>query len=175
MATTVRQGQVSHLIVEAAGLDLAQALGVFVKGDEPLPVSCALADLQADKGVLTTRTFVVDTPDSTVWAEGSISMKDEALDLKATVAPKDFSPLALRTPVQVKGAFNAPKVSIEKAPLARRVAGAALLALVNPVAALLPLFDKGEDDGSDSCNQLVARAREAAREGRSPVDKKKGQ
>lgn len=175
VATTVRQGQVSHLIVEAAGLDLAQALGVFVKGDEPLPVSCALADLKADKGVLTTRTFVVDTPDSTVWAEGSISMKDEALDLKATVAPKDFSPLALRTPVQVKGAFNAPKVSIEKAPLARRAAGAALLALVNPVAALLPLFDKGEDDGSDSCNQLVARAREAAREGRSPADKKKGQ
>jgi uncharacterized protein involved in outer membrane biogenesis len=175
VATTVRQGQVSHLIVEAAGLDLAQALGVFVKGDEPLPVSCALADLKADKGVLTTRTFVVDTPDSTVWAEGSISMRDEALDLKATVAPKDFSPLALRTPVHVKGAFNAPRISVEKAPLARRVAGAALLALVNPVAALLPLFDKGENDDGDSCNELVARARKAAREGRSPADKKKGQ
>lgn len=175
VATTVRQGQVSHLIVEAAGLDLAQALGVFIKGDKPLPVSCALADLKADKGVLTTRTLVVDTPDSTVWAEGSVSMKDEALDLKATVAPKDFSPLALRTPVHVKGAFNAPKISVEKGPLARRIAGAALLALVNPIAAVLPLFDKGENDEGDSCNELVARAREAAREGKSPVDKKKGQ
>lgn len=174
VATTVRQGQVSHLIVEAAGLDLAQALGVFVKGDKPLPVSCALADLKAEKGVLTTRTLVVDTPDSTVWAEGSVSMKDEALDLKATVSPKDFSPLALRTPVHVKGAFNAPKISVEKAPLARRVAGAALLALANPVAAVLPLFDKGEGDEGDSCNELVARAREAAREGKSPADKKKG-
>ncbi|HEY0817303.1 MAG TPA: AsmA family protein [Rhizobacter sp.] len=174
VATTVRQGQISHLVVEAAGLDIAQALGVFVKGDKPLPVSCALADLKAEKGVLTTRTLVVDTPDSTVWAEGSVSMKDEALDLKATVAPKDFSPLALRTPVHVKGAFNAPKISVEKAPLARRVAGAALLALVNPVAAVLPLFDKGENDEADSCNELVARAREAAREGKSPADKKKG-
>lgn len=174
VATTVRQGQVSHLIVEAAGLDVAQALGVFIKGDDPLPVSCALADLKADKGVLTTRTLVVDTPDSTVWAEGSVSMKDEALDLKATVAPKDFSPLALRTPVHVKGAFNAPRVSVEKAPLARRVAGAALLALVNPIATVLPLFDKGENDEGDSCHELVARAREAAREGRSPADKKKG-
>ncbi len=173
VATTIRKGQVSHLIIEAAGLDLAQALGVFIKGDKPLPVSCALADLKAEKGVLTTRTLVVDTSDSTVWAEGSISMKDEALDLKATVAPKDFSPLALRTPVHVKGAFNAPKISIEKAPLARRVAGAALLAVVNPIAALLPLFDKGENDDPDSCNELVARAREAAREGKSPADKKK--
>jgi uncharacterized protein involved in outer membrane biogenesis len=172
VVTTVRQGQVSHLIVEAAGLDIAQALGVFVKGDKPLPVSCALADLKAEKGVLTTRTFVVDTPDSTVWAEGSVSMKDEALDLKATVAPKDFSPLALRTPLHVKGAFKAPKVSVEKAPLARRVAGAALLALVNPIAAVLPLLDKGENEEGDSCNALVARAREAAREGRSPADRK---
>ncbi len=174
IATTVRQGRISHLVVEAAGLDIAQALGVLVKGDEPLPVTCALADLQAEQGVLKTRTFVVDTPDSTVWAEGTVSLKDESLDLKASVAPKDFSPLALRTPVHVKGAFNAPEISVEKAPLARRVAGAALMALATPVAAVLPLFDKGEDDEGDSCNELVAKAREAAREGRSPVDDKKG-
>jgi uncharacterized protein involved in outer membrane biogenesis len=174
VATTLRQGRISHLAIEAAGLDIAQALGVLIKGDKPLPVSCALADLQADKGVLKTRTFVVDTPDSTVWAEGTVSLKDEALDLKATVAPKDFSVLALRTPVHVKGAFNAPKISVEKAPLVRRVAGAALLALANPIAAVLPLFDKGETDEGDSCNQLVAKAREAAREGKSPVDDKKG-
>lgn len=174
IATTVRQGRISHLAVEAAGLDIAQALGVLIKGDKPLPVSCALADLQAGKGVLKARTFVIDTPDSTVWAEGTVSLKDESLDLKATVAPKDFSPLALRTPVFLKGAFNAPKVSVEKAPLARRVAGAALLALANPIAAVLPFFDKGENDEGDSCNQLLAKAREAAREGKSPVEDKKG-
>lgn len=174
VATTLRQGRISHLAIEAAGLDIAQALGVLVKGDQLLPVSCALADLQADKGVLKTRTFVVDTPDSTVWAEGSVSMKDEQLDLKATVSPKDFSPLALRTPIHVRGQFNAPSISIEKAPLARRVAGAALLALVNPIAALLPLFDRGENDEGDSCNELVARAREAARTGTSPAEPKKG-
>lgn len=174
VATTLRQGRISHLAIEAAGLDIAQALGVLVKGDQLLPVRCALADLQADKGVLKTRTFVVDTPDSTVWAEGSVSMKDEQLDLKATVSPKDFSPLALRTPIHVRGQFNAPSISIEKAPLARRVAGAALLALVNPIAALLPLFDRGENDEGDSCNELVARAREAARTGTSPAEPKKG-
>lgn len=173
VSTTLRQGRLSHLIVEAAGIDLAQAIGVLVKGDEPLPVTCALADLQARQGVLQPRAFVIDTPDSTVWAEGSVSLKDEALDLKATVAPKDFSPLALRTPVHVKGQFNAPKISVEKAPLARKLASAALLALVNPLAAVLPLFDKGEgDDGADTCGELLARAREAARTGTSPAEGK---
>lgn len=172
VTTSLRRGQVSHLIIEAAGLDIAQALGVFVKGDKPLPVSCALADLQAEKGVLRPRAFVVDTSDSIVWVEGSVSLKDEAMDLKATVSPKDFSPLALRTPLHVKGHFNAPKISVEKAPLARRIAGAALLALVNPLATVIPLFDRGENEGeADSCAELLARARDAAREGRSPADK----
>jgi AsmA family protein len=174
VTTSLRHGQVSHLVIEAAGLDIAQALGVLVKGDKPLAVSCALADLQAEKGVLRPRALVVDTTDSTVWVEGSLSLKDEALDLKATVSPKDFSPLALRTPLHVKGHFNDPKISLEKAPLARKVAGAALLALINPLAALVPLLDKGEnEDEGDTCAQLLARAQEAAREGRSPADKPK--
>jgi AsmA family protein len=170
LSTTLRHGQVSHLAIEAAGLDLAQALGVLVKGDEPLPVTCAIADMQARQGVLRPNAFVVDTRDSTLWAEGQVSLKDETLDVKATVSPKDFSPLALRTPVMVKGPFKDPHLSVEKAPLARKIAGAALLALVNPLAAVVPLVDRGgDDDGADSCAQLLAKAKEAAREGRSPA------
>ncbi|MBX3618804.1 MAG: AsmA family protein [Rhizobacter sp.] len=166
VATTLRHGEISHLAVEAAGIDLAQALGVLVKGDEPLPVTCALADLKAQRGVLHPRALVVDTRDSTIWAEGQVSLKDEALDLKATVAPKDFSPLALRTPVHVKGHFKSPQVSVEKAPLARKLAGAVLLGLINPLAAIVPLIDKGDDgDGPDSCAQLLERARQASQGG----------
>ncbi|MET0336008.1 MAG: AsmA family protein, partial [Rhizobacter sp.] len=174
VSTSLRQGRVSHLAIEAVGIDIAQALGVLVKGDKPLPVSCALADLKAEKGVFQTQAFVVDTPDSTVWAEGAVSLKDETLDMKASVSPKDFSPLALRTPLHVKGQFNAPKISVEKAPLARKIAGVALAAFVAPLAAIVPLVDRGEnDDGADSCAQLLAKAREAARTGTSPADKKK--
>ena len=32
----------------------------------------------------------------------SISLVDESLDLRAVTSPKDFSPLALRTPVLVR-------------------------------------------------------------------------
>jgi uncharacterized protein involved in outer membrane biogenesis len=37
----VRDGTLSHLVTEALGLDLAQALGVAIKGDDSLPLLCA--------------------------------------------------------------------------------------------------------------------------------------
>lgn len=166
IATTLRRGQVSHLVIEGAGLDIAQALGVLLKGDTALPVSCALADMRAERGVLRPRAFVVDTGDSTLWADGSISLKDETLDMRVLVAPKDFSPLALRVPLNVKGAFNAPRVSVEKGRLAAKLGGAALLSLINPLAALIPLIDPGAGGDTaegDSCLQLLERAREAGR------------
>lgn len=162
VTTSLRHGRVSHLAVEAAGLDIAEALGVLIKGDDLLDVSCALADLRAEQGVLRPRALVIDTSDSTLWADGSISMKDETLDLRAVVTPKDFSPLALRTPLHVKGPFNAPRVSVEKGPLVRKVASAILLSLLTPLAALVPMVDTGgADEGSDSCAALLARARQA--------------
>jgi uncharacterized protein involved in outer membrane biogenesis len=157
----LREGSISHLVVEAAGLDIAQALGVMIKGDDALPIDCAVADLAAEKGVLRPRVLVIDTSDSTVWSEGSLSLANEALDLRLLVSPKDFSPLALRTPVHVRGSFAEPAVSIEKGPLARRVGAAALLALLNPLAAVIPFFDAASSDdaqrGAQACQALAAR------------------
>jgi uncharacterized protein involved in outer membrane biogenesis len=165
----LRDASISHLLIEAAGLDVAQALGVMIKGDDALPVDCAVADLAAEHGVLRPRVLVLDTRDSTVWSEGSLSLANEALDLRLLVSPKDFSPLALRTPVHLRGSFANPAISIEKAPLAGRVGAAALLALLNPLAAVIPFFDTGSNDdaqrGAQTCQALTARlnARTSAR------------
>ncbi len=142
--TELRKGSVSHLAIELAGLDLAESLGVLLKGDDALPVECAVADLNATKGLFHPRLLVVDTTASTVWVDGSVSLATEALDLRAVVSPKDFSLLALRTPLRVRGTFAEPKISLEKKPLARQLAGALLLSLVNPLAAWLPLVDRGD-------------------------------
>lgn len=162
--THLDDGKLSHLIVEAAGIDLAQALGVFVSGDKALPVQCALADLQADKGVLQPRAMVVDTGDSNMWITGNLSLLKETLDLRAVVSPKDFSPLALRTPVRIQGTFGAPEISIEKAPLARKIGAAVMLGLINPLAAIIPLVDVGEDDPqAKGCPELLRRVHQISR------------
>lgn len=140
------RGSISHLVVEGAGIDIAQALGVMLRGDRPLQVQCGAADLVLRDGVVTPKVLLVDTTDSTLWAEGSLSLATERLALVARVEPKDFSPLALRTPLRVDGTLGQPKVSLEKGPLVRRIVPSALLAMLHPLAGLLPLMDAGDDD-----------------------------
>ena len=139
-------GAVSHLVVEAAGIDFAQALGVLVQKDDALPLGCAVADLDVAAGALRPRVMVIDTTDSAVWIDGSLSLAAESLDLRAVISPKDFSPLTLRAPVHVRGSFADPEVSLDKAKLGGQVAASVLLALLNPLAALIPLIDTGDSD-----------------------------
>jgi uncharacterized protein involved in outer membrane biogenesis len=152
--TELHGGEVSHLAIEAAGLDLAQSLGVMLQGDDALPVSCAVADLTADRGVFRTRVMVLDTTDSTLWIDGTLSLASEALDLRVVVSPKDASPLALRTPLRVRGSLAQPLVSIEKGGLGRTLASSFLLGLLNPLAALIPLIDPG--DAADAGRSAAA-------------------
>ena len=160
--TELSEGAVSHLGVEIAGLDVAGALGVLFKGDDALPIQCAVADLVVDNGIFRPRVMVIDTENSAIWVEGSLSLATESLDLHAVVMPKDFSPLTLRTPLRVTGKFGNPEVSLDKAPLGRKLASAFLLGLINPLAALLPLVDTGDEKaasrGAEGCRKLMERA-----------------
>jgi uncharacterized protein involved in outer membrane biogenesis len=164
--TRLHAGTLSHLWIEMAGLDVAQALGVAMKGDDALPVLCAVVDLTADQGVLRPRLAVLDTPDSTLLMDGSISLASEAIALQLSVSPKDFSPLALRSPLKITGTLGAPEVSVQKSAVLARVAAAGVLAFINPLAALIPLVDPGERDQAEreaaGCRELSARMKQRA-------------
>ena len=158
------QGTLSHLVVEAAGLDIAEGLGLLLRGDDALKVDCGAADLRVRDGRVTPQVMLVDTSDSTLWVTGDLSLADERLQLVAHVQPKDFSPLTLRTPLHIDGTLAAPVLTLEKGPLLRRVVPAALLAMINPLAALLPLLDPGSTDAvaAAGCQALMPRPRSKA-------------
>ena len=160
----VRDGTVSHILVEAAGIDVAQALGVFVKGDDKLPMQCALAQFDLVNGKVMPEVFVIDTKDTTMLIDGDLSLATESLDLRMTAHPHDFSPLALRTPVKVTGTFDDPHIRPEAKPLIKRGAAAAALSLVNPLAALLALVDFKQQE-RDVCTTAVAHVDGAAKAG----------
>ena len=153
----VANGQLSHTLVELAGLDIAQALGVFVKGDELLPMQCAAFQFDAAKGVLTTRTGVIDTTDTTFLLDGNIGLRDEKLSLVLVQEPKDWSPFSLRSPITVRGSLGSPSVGVEPKPLAIKAAAALALGVINPLAAILPFFEFGEDKPTAGCQQTVER------------------
>jgi uncharacterized protein involved in outer membrane biogenesis len=148
----LRDGTLSHLVTEGAGLDIAQALGVAMSGDEALPLRCGLLDLKMKDGRVDVSRGVLDNRDSTILIGGRLSLRDESLELVARARPKDATFASLRSPVTVTGPFNAPRVGIQAPKVAGRVIGAVVLgAVVAPVAALLPLIDLGDRPKSDPC------------------------
>ena len=108
-------GEVSGLLIELAGLDVAETLGVLVRGDNPVPIRCAVVDLHGQDGQMGVQTLVLDTTDTVIFGEGKIDFRDEQLDLILTPVPKDFSPLSLRSFIRVGGSFK--KVSVFPDPI----------------------------------------------------------
>jgi len=142
----VRDGEVSHLMVEAMGLDVAEGLGRLIVGDDRLPMHCAVTRVVAAHGQVVPEVAVIDTRDSTVLVSGAVSLADELLALKLTTKPKDMSPLTLRSPVRLEGTFANPQVRLEAGRISLKLLAAAALASVTPLAGLIPLIDIGDRD-----------------------------
>lgn len=151
----VKDGAISHLLLELMGLDAAQALGVAVSGDSDLPMRCAVAHLKVKDGLIQPEVAVIDTTDTTVLVTGELSLVNERLAIVLTAKPKDFSLVSLRSPVLIEGSFAHPQVSINATSVGLKLAGAAVLAAaVAPVAGLLALFDMGETEKQVCSNAL---------------------
>jgi uncharacterized protein involved in outer membrane biogenesis len=99
-------GEISELLVRLAGLDVARTLGVLVRGDKPIPIRCALLDLQGENGRMGVQTLVFDTANSVVTGEGMIDLRDEKVNMVVIPEPKNFSPLSLRSFIRVTGGFK---------------------------------------------------------------------
>ena len=154
----VNGGRVSLLLVELLGLDLAEAVMLLGTRNRQIGLRCAVADLTVKDGVATPQAFVIDTSDTVVTVAGPIDLRREHLDLVFRPEPKDMSIFALRSPIHLQGAFKDPAVRPEVGPIAARVAGAALLAAVNPLLALLAFIETGPGKDSD-CAKLLTQVR----------------
>lgn len=152
-------GKISHLLLELAGLDVFQSVGVFVSGDKPVPVNCILGHFDVKDGVLHSKAIVIDSDDTNIQGEGTIDLETEAMDLRFVPQPKDTSLVSLRSPITVKGTLKSPSPGIEAGALMARGGAAAALSLVlTPVAGILAFIDPGQ--GKDSnCKALIAKAK----------------
>jgi len=157
MSFYIHKGAISHLVIEAAGLDVAQAVGLLIKGDQNIKMQCAVADFKANKGVMKSNVTLIDTEVTTILLDGNVNMGEEKLNLRMTAQPKNFSPFTVRSPIEVNGTFLNPTVSPTKTPIAARVVGGVLLAFINPFAAILPFLDPGSsaDSKDATCGETL--------------------
>ncbi|MCM2288519.1 MAG: AsmA family protein [Sulfuritalea sp.] len=154
----VAGGKISKLMMEKAGLHLWEILELKMAGDRLVTLRCAVAGFDVKQGNMQANALIFDTEVTTIIGTGSIDLGDEKLDLTLNQKTKYTSPVALRSPIYVRGSFAKPAVSVDKGQVAVRAIGALALGLVNPLLALIPLIDAGPGKDSD-CGELVRDAR----------------
>ena len=153
LSLALTRGTISRFLMEAAGLNVANVIFVKLFGDEQVMLECLVADFSVKDGLMQTRAFVLETEDAIVTMQGSISLKNETLDLDIHPENKTLRIFTLRSPLYAKGTFKNPDVGVQVAPVAARAGAAVVLGVVaTPLAALLPLLNVGT--GDEGCSAL---------------------
>jgi len=158
----VTEGKLSQLLMEAAGLNVANVVYERLFGAHDINIRCAAADFVANDGVLDARTFALDTDDALIDMSGRIDLRNESMDLAIHPHTKGLRVFSLRSPLYVKGTFKDPDVGVSRGALALRAGAAVALGFVNPFAALIPLIVPSRDQPVP-CSALIAQLREAPR------------
>ncbi|MBV8890063.1 MAG: AsmA family protein [Alphaproteobacteria bacterium] len=138
-------GQFSELLIDLVGLDVFHAAVTYLEGDRPVPINCLAARFSARNGIATAQTLLFDTTPSTILGQGNVDLHDETINLRFVPQPKEFSPLSLRSPIDVSGALGHPSVRPEAKTLIARLGAAIGLGVAAGPAAILPLTDLGAD------------------------------
>jgi uncharacterized protein involved in outer membrane biogenesis len=149
VAIGMGRGQVSNLIIELAGLDVAEALKFLLTEDRRVPVRCAFGDFTVADGVMTARSLAFDTTDTIILGEGRIDLREEAFDLRLRPRPKDRSLFSFRSPLIVDGRFADPDIRPDMKRVGLRAALAIALGSIVPPAALLATLELGPGGNAD--------------------------
>jgi len=142
-------GRISALTMEWAGLDIFEAVKFMITGDRQIPIRCAFGDFAVKDGIMTARALAFDTTDTIVVGEGTVSLRDETLDLTLRPRPKDRSLFAFRTPLRLTGTFADPSFRPDMARVGLRAAVALTLGSIAPPAALLATLDLGPGEDAN--------------------------
>ena len=162
LSAAIANGRISNLMDALSGLNGGKALRLLIGGDKDIDVRCGAVAFDVANGQGTSTLFVIDTEQTQVTGEGGFDLDKEQFDIKIEPKPKRPGILSLRTPVRVYGTFRDPDFALEKGPLALRAGAAAALAVVNPLAALLPLIETGPGLETD-CEAVFGSVKDARR------------
>ena len=127
---------------------MAEIIKFKLTDDRQIPVRCAFGDFGVKNGVMQARALAFDTTDTILVGSGTISLRNERLDLLIRPRPKDRSLLSLRSPLVVTGTFADPDIRPDFKRLGLRGAIALTLASVAPPAGLLATLELGPGENA---------------------------
>jgi uncharacterized protein involved in outer membrane biogenesis len=123
-------GDLSTLLVDLAGLRLGSALLSSLGGAPRARVECFVADLALRRGILSTRTLLLETEDAVTEGDGSVDLGRERVEVRLRTESKRLTVGVLPAPLLVSGTLKEPHAAPDPAaPVARGGLAGALAAL----------------------------------------------
>jgi uncharacterized protein involved in outer membrane biogenesis len=162
-------GNLSSLLVDLSGLEFGSAVLSALGLPKQTAVRCLVTDFALRKGILDTRTLLLDTEAANVTGKGNINLQNETIDYRIRTEPKHFTLGSLPAPIDITGTLKHPSVAPDARELAVRGGLAVGLGvLLTPLAALLPTIQLGLGHNND-CEAVIHEAKStsdpAARQG----------
>ena len=155
-------GDLSALLVDLSGLQFGNALLSALGVPEREQIECFVGVLALRRGLLDFQAMTLQTKDSLINVDGTISLAKEAIDLSLKTDSRHFSVGSLPTRLNISGTFRHPDITPGAQAVARAGAGAGLGVLFAPLA-LLPTVQFGTSAEEDAhCGELLRQARASA-------------
>ena len=83
-------GSVSSLMVSLAGLQLFDALILYVTGDNRIPILCAVGRMNFQQGTVTFDRTLLDTQKSILHVNGPVALQSQVVNVEVKADPKSF-------------------------------------------------------------------------------------
>ncbi len=126
VALALGGGSVSSLMVSLAGLQIFDALILYVAGDNRIPIKCAMGRLNFQQGTVAFDRTLLDTEKSVLYVQGQASLKSQTVKAEIDARRKGFDLLDLHGTVKVEGKLRNPQVGLGRVfPLPTPVIGTA--------------------------------------------------
>jgi uncharacterized protein involved in outer membrane biogenesis len=144
-------GDLSSLLVDLAGLRLGSALLSSLTGSPTTSVECFITDLALRRGVLSTRTLLLETADAVTEGTGAIDLRQERVEVRLRTKSKRLTIGVLPAPLLISGTLKMPRAAPDPATPAGRGGLAGALAA-------LPTVQRGIGD-APHCKSLLRQVR----------------
>ncbi len=164
LTLTMSGGNLSAVLVSLSGLEFGNAVVAALGLPQQTDVRCFVGDWALRRGIVDTRTLMLDTGVAIVRGAGTVDLRDQRIDYRMSAKPKHFTIGSIPTPIDVTGTLRDPTIRPQVAPLLERGAAAVALGFMAPPLALLATIQLGVKDPHD-CSDLVDEAKQEGRAG----------
>lgn len=106
LTLAIESGRIPDSIATKLSGNVFAVLFANAGSHDMAPIRCAVVEFDIDNGVAEAKKMVMELDDYALYGDGKISMREQRIDIRLVPRGKDFSLIATRVPLRIRGPFD---------------------------------------------------------------------